>query len=202
MSTRKIPRQVENPIDNVLYDLADVVSPAFYRTGHVPNVITTYSLVTYLCALWSLWQDRTYVFVCLWTAGYFLDCLDGHYARKYDMVTKTGDYYDHFKDVLCYILLFVVAWKKYPDIPAWLVLSLLCAFFLTFAHMGCQQHYYTSRPYKGMAETLDTLKPLCPVPENIDRTKYFGLGTTVLVLLLVILWSIGKAPVYMNFQIS
>ena len=31
--------------------------------------------------------------------GYFFDCMDGHFARKYNMVTEFGDMYDYITDL-------------------------------------------------------------------------------------------------------
>ena len=39
------------------------------------------------------------------------DVLDGNYAKKYKMVTKFGDLYDHIKDISVNILLVFVFYK-------------------------------------------------------------------------------------------
>ena len=36
--------------------------------------------------------------------GYYFDCIDGPMARKYNMVTVFGDYYDHGTDIICFTL--------------------------------------------------------------------------------------------------
>ena len=43
---------------------------------------------------------------------YFMDCLDGHFARKYNMVTVFGDYFDHFVDILSLSLLYLILVSK------------------------------------------------------------------------------------------
>ena len=43
---RKIPPNLENPIDNYLLDVCEYVSPTFYNYGFTPNMITTLSNIT------------------------------------------------------------------------------------------------------------------------------------------------------------
>lgn len=43
---RKIPDNMDSPIDNGMIALADALCPFFKSTGHTPNMITTYSLIT------------------------------------------------------------------------------------------------------------------------------------------------------------
>jgi hypothetical protein len=43
---QKIPEHLDDPIDNILYRFCDGLSPSFKATGHTPNLITTYSLLT------------------------------------------------------------------------------------------------------------------------------------------------------------
>ena len=36
----------------------------------------------------------------LYLTRYIFDCIDGFYARKYNMTTVFGDWYDHISDIL------------------------------------------------------------------------------------------------------
>jgi hypothetical protein len=42
---RKIERDDENPIDNIIIDSCDIIKPYFYKLGFTPNGITTLSLI-------------------------------------------------------------------------------------------------------------------------------------------------------------
>ena len=70
---RKIPSDLENPIDNVLYDLTDWMCPFFYKTGHTPNMITTYSLMTGLLSCYFLWKGRVLLFGIFYAISFFFD---------------------------------------------------------------------------------------------------------------------------------
>ena len=69
---------------------------------HTPNMITTYSFATGLLAVWALWHRRISLFMLLFSTSYIFDCLDGQFARRYDMCTKFGDVYDHVTDMFIY----------------------------------------------------------------------------------------------------
>ena len=45
MPSRKIPREYDNPIDNILVDLSEFLNPYFHRLNFTPNMITTLSLI-------------------------------------------------------------------------------------------------------------------------------------------------------------
>ena len=83
-----------------------------YDTGHVPNTVTTYSFLCSLLSSFLLLKGHITGFIVFRWMGYFFDCADGQLARnrmvptavpfdhKYNMVSVTGDYYDHFTGVM------------------------------------------------------------------------------------------------------
>ena len=190
LKMRKIERNLENPIDDILIEWADKVCPFFKATNHTPNVITTYSFASALGSLAALWHDKIALFCVLWILGYFFDCVDGHFARKYDMVTEFGDAYDHFTDVLVAVGLVVVLMKKFR-IPTKIFVLLSTAVIFLAIHAACQQSRFASE--KAYGETLDTLKSLCGGPEWIHTTKYFGFGTFQALLIFVVLYLYAHA---------
>jgi hypothetical protein len=91
----KVPGHLENPCDALMYRLSGALLPAMRATHHTPNVITTYGFACCLLARWHLWHDRIGPFVALNQLAYFFDCMDGHMARTYGLVSSVGDWYDH-----------------------------------------------------------------------------------------------------------
>ena len=105
-----------NPIDVVLIDVVRVLNPVAYKLGFTPNTITSISLVFGL-AFNFFYACRSYkASVLMLFFSYFFDCMDGHYARTYNMETEFGDYYDHIKDILV-MLLFGYLVTKNDDVP-------------------------------------------------------------------------------------
>jgi phosphatidylglycerophosphate synthase len=174
----KIPAKFENPIDNVLIYICDNLNTIFYKLNFTPNIITTLSLVITLIGIWCIYNTHYRIGAILIFIGYFFDCADGNYARKYNMVSKFGDYYDHISDIFKIILLAIIIYnlkiKKKTKIIL-LVISLLFILLLTI-HMGCQEKYYNS------PSSLDPIKPLCLKKEHITYTRYGGCGTFFVVL--------------------
>lgn len=172
------------PIDVILYNWADTVAPWFHSHNFSPNDVTTLSFVAGVASLVYLRQGDLFMFVVLYSVGYFFDCLDGFMARKYNLMSPLGDIYDHITDVVVQVgLLYVVLTKYRSGVSPRIIQIYLLTVFLTATHLACQQ---VNSPWKE-PETLDLLKPLCPNKEFIRYSRYFGTGGfTVIVLFLVI----------------
>jgi hypothetical protein len=185
---RKIDSTLENPIDNIFLHLAEWLSPILYKTGHTPNIITTYSFISGLISLYFLYLNRRKEFAVLFVLSYIFDCIDGHFARRYDMITEFGDFYDHLTDVLIPFGILVILGIKYyqrRSFPKLSVLILLASLiFLTLVQFGCQQKYISND--KKIQESLDKLIPLCPNKERIHISKYFGSGTLIVVIAILV----------------
>lgn len=190
---RKLPRKFENPIDWILIDICEKVCPLFKQFDLTPNHITTLSLLFGLVSL-ILFQRKSFkLSAVLLFISYAFDCLDGHYARKYKMETKFGDYYDHVKDILLHIgflTLLLLQPQISPKRKA-LHFSLWILCFLGMAyHLSCQEQYIIrNRPDIESSESLQILRPKilpCP-PENMTISRYMGSGTFNLVLSLIII---------------
>ena len=89
---RKIPKKYENPIDNILYDLSDYLNPYYKKLGFTPNTLTTLSIVLTVLGLYLYTKKYIVLGSILVFIGYYFDCADGSYARKYKMETKTVIY--------------------------------------------------------------------------------------------------------------
>jgi len=187
---RKIPKQYEDITDNQLLKLSEYVSPTFYNNGFTPNMITTLSNISAFIVIIFLIKSKFVLAGFFVMVAYFFDCLDGHYARKYKMTSKFGDFYDHISDCIKAIailttLYFINPSKFFKIIP---ILTIL--FFLMLSHLGCQEKYYN----KNESDTLKFTKSLCPINENenvedkLKYTRYFGCGTFNLVFSLCVIY--------------
>jgi phosphatidylglycerophosphate synthase len=191
---RKISNEKENPIDILLIGLCEKVCEGFHRTGHTPNMITTYSLVCGLLAIRAIRLKQAWVFAIWMSLSYFFDCLDGFMARKYNEMSVLGDYYDHIKDNLVTLGIFYVIFKNYrTHINNRYFIILFAVLFLGMVtHFGCQQHYVIKNAMKEVKETLDYTKPFCRDPKHIKYTRFFGSGTFMLCLIIFVVYIIRK----------
>jgi len=187
---RKIERKYENPIDNVLLDIIEAVSPTFYKLGFNANGITTLSLIFGLLSIFFLYKGSIYLFMISYSISYFFDCMDGYFARQYKCVSKFGDYYDHIKDVTVFIGILIIIFLKYRcsaiTLTA-LTIVLVLFFIIMNMHLGCQEKIY-SKTKCDESPSLDKLKNICPGdPEkSIKYLRYFGTGTYNLLFIIIV----------------
>ena len=90
----KQPLCHESFVDRCLLSGLSRVHPLLRRHRVTPNMLTTVSLLFGFVAVLAIWVDNLTAFVVFQMLNYVFDCLDGQHARRYDMVTKWGDWYD------------------------------------------------------------------------------------------------------------
>ena len=183
---RKIHEKYENPIDNILIDQCEKVSGYLYALKFTPNMITSIGLVIGLLSVYFMYKKNYIVAGFLFVLCYFFDCLDGYYARKYNMVTRFGDYYDHLRDVLIFSLVsfFIFHHLNNAFEKSTFVIVMSIFLFLMSVHMGCQECKTT---YGTHNECLSIYKKLCPNEQAVYYSRFFGAGTTIFVTTLFIL---------------
>ncbi len=177
---RKINSSMENPFDDIILGSCDGQLEILYRMGFTPNLLTLIGVIFRIWSIWSLFNGNKLFFLIGGIIGYYFDCLDGHFARRYDMCTQFGDIFDHLSDTLFQvgILYYLLVKSKLPHskffIP--IVILYVCFALLLFCHMGCQQQHTEL----DFSESLDHLQHLCPDKEWIYWTRYFGCGTAMI----------------------
>lgn len=185
MDGRKIDRSMENPIDNILIDISYHVGQAIKHIPYMsPNVITSLSLIVSLYAVYKIFNGFYMIGGILFFFGYFLDCLDGNFARSNNMVTDFGDYYDHISDSVKIIALIAVILVLKIKVKTKALFS-FCLIFLTylsFIQLDCQEKNSNTQK----TDTLSVLHGLCPNKKYINKSRYFGTGTFNLIICMFI----------------
>ena len=115
----KTPLELRNPIDNFSIWMADFIFPLFRYLNFTPNTLTSISFILGLFAIYS-YQRNDYIKSAVYFMMSFLfDVFDGHYARKYDMVSNFGDMYDHVNDCIIFVSMAWMIYKKYSKLKDW-----------------------------------------------------------------------------------
>jgi phosphatidylglycerophosphate synthase len=174
---RKVDREYDNPIDNLIIDVGDKILPYLKSIGHTPNVLTTYSFILGLAAVYFLYEDNLFNFGICFVLSYVFDCWDGYMARTYNMTSEFGDLYDHISDVTVGLLVAYVAYNKYKHkltLPLLIIVGMMT--FLMEKHVGCYQKFYIDSNKKEK-ETIDIVAELCTDKNDIKWTRFFGTGT-------------------------
>lgn len=183
----------KHPIDNFLVDIADTISPFFKQMNFTPNGLTTISLIFSIGSLYHMARYEITMFAIFLVLAYFFDVFDGHYARKYDMVTANGDKYDHLTDLVLIIGIVYILIDNYKiqNYPAF-VLILITLGVLTLLYTGCY-----NKLTDNDSDTLKVLDVLTPSTEScnkhIDVLKYTG-SVTWIIALIGIVWYIYNTP--------
>jgi phosphatidylglycerophosphate synthase len=115
----------------------------FYEKGYKPNHITTLSFLSQLLAVSYLLEYDTKTYSIFYFLGYYFDCIDGPMARKHNMVTVFGDWYDHITDIFCFIWVIYIYISQYAllENTAICIISSIY-FFGLIGYVGCQEKIY------------------------------------------------------------
>jgi phosphatidylglycerophosphate synthase len=191
----KLADHNECPIDVALYKLIDTQLHVLKKMGFTPNMLTTLSILLGLLSSYEIFKGNFTAAAVLWLVSYYFDCVDGKFARQYDMVTKFGDMYDHFGDAFKYIvLIYALAYriKKKLTNKQWLYIGLIMILMLlSFIHLGYQEKIYDKQEESGYLNLCKIFTVWDKNPKRtIQITRHFGCGTFNLGIALVIFfWS-------------
>jgi phosphatidylglycerophosphate synthase len=197
---RKIPSELENPIDNVLIDIGEYLSGYFRKLNLTANDITSISALTGIYSIYLFVNKKYILSAIFFFISHAFDCFDGFYARKYNMVSEFGDYYDHISDfAVDGIMLYLIA-RKYlklqnNNLKKYIPVILIPLMGLLIMHFGCQEKYFKGDISKG--GLLDYYKPICPIDANnksglekfLKISRFFGSGTFRMYICILILLS-------------
>lgn len=196
---RKTPEELTGPFDNIILDIVEKTSPIFKKLNFTPNMLTTVSLITGLISMYYFYHNKPIHSSILYLLSYLFDSYDGHYARKYNMVTKFGDYYDHIKDISIALIFFYLAYTKCTTIKrsecTVLIIIGIVLLLMSTVHMGCQEVYYDQ---PGESDSLEITKKMCPernkkkVANILRRIKFFSVGTFVIYMIFLMNWLIYR----------
>jgi phosphatidylglycerophosphate synthase len=183
---RKIPEEYDDNIDNKLIPICEKLCPYFNKMNFTPNMITTIGNIIFIIAVYLFYKDHYLSAGILYFIVYFFDCLDGHYARKYNQCTKLGDLYDHCSDTVKFFVIIFFIYLKTKNL--FLIGFILLITFFTLVHLGCQEQVYGN---SENGHTLSTLKGFCKKdPHNMIKiTRNCGVGTMTLIISLIIIFN-------------
>jgi len=188
MDGRKIKSEYENPIDNWIYKLVSSMDNIFYQINFTPNILTFLSLTTGLLSSYYL-KKKNYVSILLLFISYFLDYSDGYFARKHNMVSEFGDFFDHISDVvksfsLIYTMYTIDKKLIMNYMPIIILLTVLSCY-----HLSLQEKIYNKQQESS---TLNILNNHFTFNEqNIVWTRFFNF-TTLMIILFYLMYQIIK----------
>jgi hypothetical protein len=190
----KLQDHCECPIDIHIFKFIDMHLHIFYKLGFTPNMVTTLSIIFGFLAAYQIMQNRLWLAAIFWLISYYLDCVDGKLARKYNMVSKFGDIYDHVGDLLKFIAVLVslfISNKEKTTARQWIFVSIIILLaLLQTIHLGYQESVYNKKhesPYLNIPRKLFVNEE--KANNHINYTRHFGCGTFfVSCAILILFW--------------
>ena len=182
---RKSDPEYDDPVDFQLINLVEQLGPFFYRMGLSPNVFTTLSLIFAIASCYFLVSRAFLIAGVCWFINYFFDCVDGNFARRYNMTSEFGDWYDHISDWLTYLLMCYCVLITCKDILVGVTIVILLTLSTALACLHSKNEYAAQIEEGGnSSESLSLLGFLPSVDMSI--TKFYGLGMNGLVTSIIL----------------
>ena len=169
--------------------------PFWKRVGFTPNNLTFLGMISSGLCVWFLHTRNPAAAILFLLVRWYCDYADGLLARRYNLTSTFGDWFDHVVDVLFFIGVVVVLvlseYKKGTgnwclDNLRIILLSVLLAFTAAFVvQTGCVERRHNPVKANNKQETsISRLRILCPaVLEPV--LKFFDNGTLYLVMIVI-----------------
>lgn len=185
---KKLEDDIDSPIDNLIIHAICEPLSTFLRgnTKITPNIITCIGIVFGIISMVCIYTNNFITAFIFFWLYYLTDCLDGHFARKYDMVTEFGDQLDHYRDLFVNVGVCIAIFFKLNNVKHRVFFVSIVSLFTVLSSMflGCQERLYNVH---GNVDFLSYVKYLCTDENNVNYLRYFGVGTNILIISLFIL---------------
>ncbi len=183
----KISSKYECPFDIVLLNFIDTHLSFYKDLNLTPNMITTIGILVGILSAYNIFNNNFTLASFLFLLAYYFDCVDGKLARKYNMTTKFGDYYDHFGDIFKILIILYALYKVNEEKYDKVKYIIYILFLLCMIHLGYQEAIYDSNE----SPTLSLFSKIVKLDKNPEKTikitRYFGCGTLIMVIFIIIL---------------
>lgn len=191
----KLSEKHECPFDVHLNRFIDTHLHLYYKLGFSPNMVTTLSILFGILSAYQILIGQMILAAISMLVAYYLDCVDGKLARKYNMISKFGDYYDHFGDffkifIIIYALIKSNKSSKLTDHQWMFIIMLSTIMMVQCVHMGYQETIYDKKHESSFLNVFRQIVMFDAFPhKTIQITKYCGCGSLMVCFaILIIFW--------------
>lgn len=158
---------------------------------NLPNKLTIVRIIMIPFFVFFLLTDfvagSKWIATVLFCAASITDFLDGHIARKYNLVTNFGKFMDPLADKLlvCSALICLIALDR---IPAWIVIVIISREFIIsgFRLIAADNGVVIAASYWGKFKTASQMVTVILLVLNIQNTVFTVLGTVFIYISLVL----------------
>lgn len=159
------------------------------KLGINANGLTTIGLIASIISIYCLYKKNSIGAIIFLIVRWYCDFADGLFARKYNNISKFGDYYDHIADLLfSFGTLIVLLTGKYrKSYIKYICISLILVLFMLFSvHMGCIEERYNKKNNNTEPTFISNIMTKCPAQME-DVLKIFDNSTIYVALIVVII---------------
>ena len=174
MTGCKLPRHLENPVDDAIMVAVEPLLEPLHRWGVTPNMVTWASIAAATAALVFFATNRPWAAAAMWTINYVCDTVDGFMARRYHMETVFGSALDHASDVAAFVGLMGLVLTRAAGRPAWPLFVEVALLLGAYVHLSCQEKDTSHIAFDGIDGTT------CPDKTWLAWTRWVGTGTLTL----------------------
>jgi len=187
-------RKLESKYDGIIDNLISFFIPSHskYLNNLTPNQITTISVFFSILTIFFYYKKYYLIAGITFILSYIYDCLDGYHARRKNMITKKGDWYDHITDVLFNNLIFLMIFNNFRKTKYLIYICIIFIFLLitTSIHFGCQEQIYKKKN-KFKSTYFNSFISQCLNKKNpskiLQYSRYFSSGMLILYMTILIL---------------
>jgi phosphatidylglycerophosphate synthase len=175
-------------LDKIYSQFVNKTIPLWHKLNITPNILTTFGLISSLLCVYFIYKRNAILAILfLWLRMYF-DYADGMTARRYNQVSKFGDWYDHLVDTIGFSLPLIIV-LFFTKNKWWYIIPILFFMILSVIYVGCIEKKYDEKN-KDLEEsdTLKFAKKLCFSPDLfkwVDNSALYIVITIVIIILCI-----------------
>lgn len=114
---------MDSPLKLFLKKKLTAIYPYLKKINATPNLITTYGLILNAFSILNLLNNDFSLFIALFITSYLCDLVDGGFAKKYNMETQFGAFYDRLADwIKLSTVLYAIYILYYKKITTFIIL--------------------------------------------------------------------------------
>ena len=154
---------------------------------NLPNKLTTMRVIlipVFLLVLFLMDEPMNrYIATAIFIVASLTDFLDGHIARKYNLVSNFGKFMDPLADKLL-VMSALVSMVAMEDLPAWVVIVILAREFAItgFRTLAMEANIVMAASWWGKIKTTTQMIMIILMIMDIQNTVFQGILTLFVVI--------------------
>jgi len=171
--------------DKIFTKLCTYTLSFWHSINVTPNMITTLGLISSILCVYFLYKNNTIACIIFLILRMYFDYTDGLFARKYNQVTKFGDYYDHTVDIFGFFIPFIIVLLITSNMSQRILFSVLIVIFglSSVVQLGCIEKEYGKRG-EIESQSINWTKKMCVFPGFF---KFIDITILYIVLIVIII---------------